>query len=183
MIVKDPNGNSLAVDDDNRAQTFSITENVFTDQSTNNENAYSFASDFQTITTATTFFGMLYIKNTSDTLKFYIKAIRTCGSVQNRWKMVRNPTGGTLITGATAANEGNVNFSSNKSASADVYSGGEGITLTGGDEISQWINKGPGHSTEDYAGAIVLGKNDSIALTGYASTGGDICCNIFGWFQ
>jgi len=182
MIIKDPNGKALAVDDNNRAQTFSITENVFTDVSVDKEDAYSFATGHQAITTADTFFGMLYIKNTSSTKKFYVKTIRSCGSKENQWTLYRNPTAGTLISGATAASEGNMNFSSNKSAEMVAYSGGEGITLTDGTAISQWIND-IGHSTEDYDGAIVLGKNDSLALKGNSVTAGDLCANIFGWFQ
>ncbi len=53
--------------------------------------------------------------------------------------MVRNPTGGTVITDKTNMDMiQNRNFGSSVSLEGDAYKGGEGKTLTGGNDIAQF---------------------------------------------
>ena len=50
--------------------------------------------------------------------------------------MIRNPTGGDLISDATAVDMNqNRNFGSSKTLTADVYKGKSAGTITGGDDI------------------------------------------------
>ena len=48
-------------------------------------------------------------------------------------EILRNPTGGTVVSDANVCNSVNMNFSSNNEIGADVFYGGEGKTLTGND--------------------------------------------------
>jgi len=82
---------------------------------------------------------VLYYKNT-DTVDHVIPAIAlyagnsTGGSYgQGLWQVERNPTGGTIVSNATAvAMNANNDYGSSTILTASVYKGAEGYTLTGG---------------------------------------------------
>ena len=50
-------------------------------------------------------------------------------------EILRNPTAGTVVSDATAITPTNMNFGSADVPTADLFSGGEGKTLTGQDDI------------------------------------------------
>lgn len=76
----------------------------------------------------------------------------------------RNPTGGDLISDATAVSiNQNRNFGSNKSLTATVYKGKSGGTSTGGNDIILFYH---GTSSRLYASInMVLPKGSSMAIT------------------
>lgn len=78
-------------------------------------------------------------------------------------KIVRNPTGGTLITGASDVDvNSNRNFFSGKELLVNAYKGAEGNTVTGGtDHFETIIN----HPTRVQVSVdILLGVNNSLAV-------------------
>ena len=80
-------------------------------------------------------------------------------------KIVRNPTAGTLIDGATAVDMNqNRNFGSNNTlADSLAYKGAEGNTVTDGDDIIQFYT---GAGSRLFASInLVLTKGSSIAVT------------------
>ena len=176
-------GYSAKVNSDNQLFTFSTTETEVTTISRQNEDAYIFATGAITeITTTATETGFFYFKNTSETKKLYIHSIRTCGEQIQKWRLYKNATAGTLITNAVAGNNNNMNISGSKTASADVYKGVDGDTVSGGTMMEHWIND-VGHSEEFFDGSLILSKNDSLALSLETDTAGDFCARAIVYYR
>jgi hypothetical protein len=78
--------------------------------------------------------------------------------------LVRNPTGGDLITDATAVSMNqNRDFGSNKTLTVDDYKGKSGGTLTGGNNIAQFYQGANGRLFADIN--LILPKGSSIGIT------------------
>lgn len=176
-------GKRVKVDVNNRLEAKSITKAEMVDVSERDGEAYIFASGpFTNITTLATEHGFLYIKNTSQTKELHIKNIRTCGETIQKWRLYKEVDGGTLVTDADAGIVNNINFTKSNLASATVYRGSDGSTVSGGTMIEHWIND-VGHSTEDFDGGLVLGVNDTLTLSLETDTAGDFCCRITGYYE
>lgn len=140
MIIEDGTGSGkkLKIGEDNRAQTRAITE---TESIHNGElgNAYNFNTGLITISGDAT---LMYVKNNSDNnLVITGIAIGSFSGITHSTSpyltLVRNPTGGDLISDATAISMNqNRNFGSNQTASIDIYKGKVSGTLTGGNDIA-----------------------------------------------
>ncbi len=165
IITDGLTGDTARVDSVNRLKTFAIERCDCTDISERLGQSYEFATGAFIAPTTTAEHAILYIKNTSATLKMHIQEVRTCGSVIQQWILYKNDNGGTLISDINAGVEVNHNFASNNVAPADVWAASAaGKTRSGGEWMSQHIND-VGHSTVDYRGAVILGTNDSLTLT------------------
>ena len=176
-------GYRLEVDKFNRAKAAVVTKAEMVDVSERDGEAYIFASGpFTNITTTGTEHGIMYIKNTSTTKELHVKNIRTCGETIQKWRLYKNVTTGTLISNATDGISNNINFTKANTAEANIYVGGDGVTVTDGTMIEHWIND-VGHSTEDFDGALVLGTNDSLTLTLETDTAGDFCCRMQVYYE
>lgn len=150
--------------------------------------AFVIATDFISLTTTGSFNGLLYFKCTTSDQNFHIEKIRICssGTGYMQIEVTKNPTTGTLISDANAALTNPLNFGSSKviNGRADVYSAsGDGKTVTDGDKLTQYINKSPGHSHQDYEGSLILHNGDSIAITCKPSIATDICLELLGYFE
>jgi hypothetical protein len=174
-------GHSTKVDSTNRlhvkAANFSGLE-VF---SAELGESYYLISDFVTLTTTGSYNGMLYIKNTSNK-NLHIAYVRTCGTQVQQWKLTKQPTTGTLISGASAANQENLNFTSGNSFGGLVYKGADATTITDGTLLAQWIN-GAGHSNTNMEGAIILGNGDSLALSCQPAVAGTFCVTVLAYYE
>lgn len=111
---------------------------------------------------------LVYLKNNSDN-SFIVTAIATGAfdgithSDSPYFTLVRNPTGGDIISDASAvAMNANRNFGSSRTASIDVYKGKTGGTMTGGSDIAilQAPKTGRGFYTIDF----LLPKGASLGL-------------------
>lgn len=178
-------GYLVAVDKDNLMKTFAVTENRVADISKRKEDTYLISSDFISLTTTASFNALMYIKNTLDK-DLYIQTIRTCsdgsGSVQIR--MVKNPTAGTIIDNANDADKLSSNLGSAKTFGGTAYAAsGDAKTLTGGTNFTQFINRSPGHSIQDYEGAIIIPKGQSLGILGKPSVATDICIEVQAWLE
>ena len=185
MIFEDGSGagNKAQVDIYNRLRTLSTMQSnlAFNSNNTLLEECYVFSTNgFIAISSVNTETGIFYCKNTSTTKKLTISSIRTCGTQVQKVTMYKNPTGGTLITDQTAGQATNLNFTSSNLAQANVYKGANGKTVTGGTHLGQHINN-VGHSTENTQDALVLGRNDSFAITFELETAGTVCvaCEVY----
>ena len=131
---------------------------------------------FINITSTGTETGILYLKYTG-TKALYITSIRTCGMEAQKWLMYKDSTTGTLITNGTAASIKNTNLRSSNELSATALYGANGRTVTNGTTIDNWINHS-GHSIEELAGVVILGKNNSVTLTCEVMTATEVCVRI-----
>lgn len=172
------------VDSKNRLSTFAITEGRIADASKDGD-TFVLASDFISLTTTASFNAMMYIKNESDK-DLFIQTIRTCstGSGHMQFRLIRNPTTGTIVSDANDADQFAANFGSNKEFEGLAYSASaDGKTITDGDNFTQFTNHSPGHSTEDYRGAVVLPKGSSLGITCKPSVAGEVCLEVVCWFE
>lgn len=157
-------GRSAQVDDQNRLRTHSVTEPEAL-HSAEEGKAFNINTGLISITADAT---LLYIKNTEDA-DLVIEAV-ALGSFEGITHsddpyitLVRNPTGGDLISDATAVSmNANRNFGSSRVLSADVYKGKVGGTVTGGDDLAI-LQATPG-GRSFYTIEFIVPKNTSTAV-------------------
>jgi len=140
------------------------------------ERSYVAISQIQALTTTGAENGNVYLKNTGSK-RLLIQSIRTCGDVQQKWRLYKNPTTGTLISGATSSMVTNLDLASPKTADVLCYSGGDGLTVTDGSMMEHWQND-TGHSEEILWGGLILDTGNAIALTAEVPSAGDVCSRI-----
>lgn len=170
-IIKDGtgSGNSLAVNKNNRLTADSIAEERAVFNSAEQGLAFNVLTDFLTFTGGAGVDGLLYIKNTSDKRMQLHHLKIWCGTASTISKVVvyKNPTAGTLISGATPADTPNMNFTSGNDFEGIAYQGdGSALTITDGEIVGRHY-LGVGMQQIDmqmWMGQIVLEKGASIAI-------------------
>jgi len=170
---------------DGKLETFSTVINEMAIVSKDRGKSYILATDYISLSTTASFNALAYIKNNSDK-DLLIHSMRTCsdatGSMQIR--LLSNPTAGTIVSDANVGDQLPANVGSSEPFGGLFYSAsGDGKTFTDGDNLSQFINKSPGHSVQDYEGSIVIPKGKSIGLQVKPSVATTICCEIKCWFE
>lgn len=162
-------GYSMKVDEDGRAHVDSISTNREEAQS---QRGFSFNINTGniTLTNGATANGVLYLKNNESynlviTNFFYNFGNSTGGSGNMYVDIIRNPTTGTLISGATAVDVNvNRNFGSSRALSVTAYKGSTGTTITDGTEAIKSIFNTAAQRIALSAGAITLPKGSSIGI-------------------
>lgn len=166
-------GKFAQVDSSNRVRTHAVTE----DESlhANEEgNGYNINTGLISVTGDAT---LLYIKNNEEQ-DIVIEAI-AIGSFEGITHsddpyitLVRNPTGGDLISDATAVSMNqNRNFGSSNTLVANVYKGKVSGTLTGGNDIAILQATPGGRSFYTINFVLPKGSSIGIKLTANASSG------------
>jgi hypothetical protein len=170
------NGKLVKVDDQNRMYVDSITFNR-SEEEVERGNGYNINTGVITLTTANKS-AVLYLKNNEDsplviTSLFYMWGTSTGGSGDVLVTVLRNPTTGTIVSGASAAEMAGVNrnFGSNKTLDADVYKGAEGNTFTNGDKVIESILDQTARRTVLSVGDIVIPKGSSLGIDMTPATG------------
>lgn len=189
MIITSGTGSeySAGVDSNNRLSVFSIAQERVADVSARTAESFIIASDFVALTNTGSFNAINYLKNTSNK-SFYIQRIRVCsfGSGHLQVILVRNPTAGTIVSEANAPIHYSANLGSNEVFSnfgVSYVAAGDSKTLTDGAQFSNFINHSPGHSIQEYGGAIILTKGASFGLSVKPSAAMTVCTEIQGWFE
>jgi len=175
-------GNNVKVDANNRLHVQAVSEDEAI-QASEQGNAYNLNTGLMSITGDAT---LMYIKNNED-LDMVIEAL-AIGSFEGithsddpYLTVVRNPTGGDLISDATVSGvlNANRNFGSNKTATVNFYKGKVSGTVTGGEDLAL-LQVTPG-GRSFYTINMILPKGSSMAvkLTANASSGS---ANYYGAF-
>jgi hypothetical protein len=157
-------GSQAEVGSDNRLRTHAVSEPLAIHEM---EEGYSYNLNTGLIS-VTGDATLIYLENTGDR-DIVVEAI-ALGSFEGITHsddpyitVVRNPTGGDLISDATAVSMNqNRNFSSSNSLTSNVYKGKVGGTITGGDDIAI-LQVTPG-GRSFYTVNFLLGKGSSIAI-------------------
>jgi hypothetical protein len=146
MIIDDGAGTGYKaeVDTNNRLHTHSLNIGTSTNAAMNGD-LFATSTGVLTLTTDGES-GIFYIKNTNsdDFLiieQFLVLGASTGGSGPTNITYYTNPTAGTLISDKTAITASNRRLASSITLSADVYSGGEGKTVSGG-VVSGFVTAG-----------------------------------------
>lgn len=173
--IQDNTGDSwgLRVDKNHQAHAVAVTVTAIED-ATHKGNSYNINTGEIALTTATES-AVLYFKNDESPVNGESRIVidslfvgiddegTTTGA--SKITVVRNPTAGTIVSGATAVDMNqNRNFGSSNTLSATTlaYKGAEGNTLTGGDDIAL-IYQQPG-TRGAYDLNLVLEKGSSIGI-------------------
>lgn len=188
MIITDGtgSGSQMKVNDLNRAVVEATSQTRIADISARTEQAFTIASGFISLTTTASYSGVLWIKNTdTEGRDMYIEHIRVCGTGNGTMAMeaiqcivYRNPTTGTLISGASAAYKANNNFGSANEFNGLAYKGADANTITNGDWFTNFTTHIPGHSTVDFNDSIILPKNSSIGFALKPTVACEICMEV-----
>lgn len=168
-------GNKAKVDKDNRVHALSVSatvqENGAIDGNTYNINTGSINL------TSSNESALLYFKNNGDndiqvTSIGYLIGNSTGGIGDLQPKIVRNPTGGTIVSNAVDVPVLiNKNFGSFNSLTVDAYKGVEGDTLTGGEDGYYSLLPGDARAYLINTGVLQLPKGSSIGITMTPQTG------------
>ena len=169
-IKNGSNGNVARVNSNLQVNTFSIGRSV-SEQSTQEEGSYNINSGLITLTTAGES-GILYYKH-NESQSFDITSIvvimgpSTGGSASDTThvRIYKNPTTGTLISGAAAVDiNSNRNFSSSESlADSLAFKGATGNTITDGlTHIESLVSPG---NRAPFQVSETLSKGNSIAIS------------------
>ena len=183
-MIKDGTGSGkmAKVNADGRLYVQAKTIPNFVNISDEKGDAHYFSSDFIPLTTTGSFSAVFYLKNTDESKHLHIAQLRTCGTAIQQWELIFNPTTGSLIADGVSARSNNLNLGSSKVADVSIFSGGDLKTVTGGTTAAQWINGG-GHSTTNFDGALILNRDESIALRVKPTAAGDFCVTILGAYE
>lgn len=140
-VIKDGKGtgNLAEVTDRNKLQTEAITVSEIHD-AVDRGKAWNVGTSTLTLTGDGTSHGLLYVKNTG-TMPLFIDLYviltdaSTGGSGNMLVEILENPTAGTLVSDQTALTPTNMNFGDSDTPIADIFSGGQGKTITGEDSV------------------------------------------------
>lgn len=184
MKIQDGKGSGIfaTVNPDNHLAVDAVIVSDFEDRSEVDGQAYAFISQVVTLTSAAGETGLLYAKNTSTTLEMHVHSVITSGNAVGKWRFVRNPTTGTLISGGTAATTANLNFNSSNAAAADVFDGDDGETITNGTSFANF-NQAAGVEFRLYEGAVILGTSDTIGIAVTPAADGTFSCTLDVWYD
>jgi len=179
-IIKDGTGDnySAKVDSNNRLHTKSVTETNFED-AVSMGNGYSYNTGIINLTSDNES-AILYIKNNSDKIMHIQTSIVQIGKSTNGTTTdivatsYFNPTGGTIISDASAAIVSNFNLSSSNQFAGDTYKGAEGKTLTGGVTLQDLFIS---PSREELISFLQLPKGQSIGLS-FTPPSGNTSINV-----
>lgn len=168
-------GNKAKVDSDNRVHALSISATVQEDGAING-NTYNINTGTITLTSASES-ALLYFKNNGSndvqiTSIGYLIGNSTGGTGDLSPKVIRNPTGGTIVSGAVDVPVNiNKNFGSFNTLTADVYKGAEGNTFTGGSDGYYSLLPGDARAYIINTGVLQLPKGSSIGISMTPQTG------------
>lgn len=181
-------GYRATVNEQNRLETFSITESRLADISYREGDSFILTSDFVSLTTTGSFNGIFYVKNTDPTKVILIDKIRICGTGSSmgslKCKFFKNPTTGTLISDANLGMAVAANLGSTKDFVGTVYSAsGDGKTITNGEQMSQFTIHLPGHTIQEYNGALLLTGGTALGIAVQPSYATEACLEVQCWIE
>lgn len=182
------NQNRAKVDDNNRLETLSITESRMADISLRDGRSYIITSDFVSLTTTGAFSGMLYIKNTDSSKNLFVDKVRVCGTGTSmnamQCKFFKNPTTGTLISDQNDGIVVAANLGSNETFPGLVYAASaDGKTVTDGTQFSQFTIHLPGHTIQEYDGALIIPGGSALAIAVQPSAATTACLEVQCWLE
>ena len=170
-MIEDGTGQGFKakVTPNNRLKTTGIDLNL-TEAATESGDTYNLNSTETTLNT-TGESAIFYLKNLEETnliiTSIVVNIMDYAGTDgQPVLTIYRNPTAGTIVSGASACNEQNRNYGSNKTLTMECYQGTEGKTLSGQDNtIPVYLPSTAALTLISFATVVVLPKGASIGLS------------------
>jgi hypothetical protein len=162
-------GKKVRVDNANRLHTHSVNETLI-EYAASQGDSYNINTGTINLTSATES-ALLYFKNNGNNDVHiasvgYLIGNSTGGTGDLQTKVIKNPTTGTIISGAV-----NVGINSNKNAGSskvmdiDAFKGAEGNTFTDGTDFYYSLLSGAAKTYVIATGTVVLPKGSSIGVS------------------
>jgi hypothetical protein len=171
MIFDQYNGNGAKVDSNNRLHTESVSRTVLTEACFKGQ-AFNFNTGAITLTSGGES-ALGYLSYQGDDPFIITEILFIIGSATGTLtsdgtaKILRNPTGGTIVTGAVDIDiAANRDFSSSLVVSGNMFKGAEGNTLTGGTTFSDTTRSSGFTGVISFdAAPIVLRRGNTLGVT------------------
>jgi len=135
------------------------------------------ATDFVALTTTASYSAIAYLKNTSSTHNIFLHRVTASSTVTHQWRLLAQPTAGTIIDDGTAASKVNANLTSSLTLAASAFKGADAKTFTDGTIMQQWASD-IGRNVDIYDGEILLGPNDAVGFECKPSASCDVGVTI-----
>lgn len=177
IITGAASGNGATVDNNNRLHTEAVSRDLLVEACLAG-NAFNFNTGDVTLTSGNES-AIGYFEYLGDSPFVITEILVIVGAATGTLssdgvaKIYRNPTGGTIVSGATPIEvAANRNFSSSKSATGNMYKGAEGNTITGG-TVFATTTRGSSFSgvVAFDAAAIVIEKGNTLCVSWEPPTG------------
>ena len=177
----------LRITSDGRAAVDAIVEERAVFNSVEDGNTFVVSSDFISAPSGSET-GLLYVQNTSNLnlLIHHIKLWTGTTNTTSEVRVYRNPTTGTLISSASAADVNNLNFGSANTYNSIAYQGnGADATITNGSIIGRhYVGVGNQQMLAFmWNGAMVLPKGTSCAVSVTPQTSLSVTAEIEAYFE
>lgn len=175
-------GKAAKVSADNRLHTFSLIEYPM-ESFSHNGDSFVIPTEFIALTTTASYTGILYLTNTSVTHNIHIERVRTSSTAGTLWKVLKNPTAGTLISAGTAVTPVNYNYSSGRTLTGTAKKGVDAQTITDGTWLEQWQTGVYQAIERQYDGTIIVGAGNSIAILAQPSAAATVGVTLSVWIE
>lgn len=181
-------GNIAKVGSDNRVYTYS---KGITEYSQSSSDGLAFNANTGEIALTTTDSAVFYLKNNEDKdlhiEGFFVGIGAVSGTISDP-VLIRawvNPTGGTIVSGASAITVVNRNFGSSRTFDFDCYKGADGNTLTGYDAEPILLQYQNANSRTFGTVNLVIPRGGSFGVTMDLQTsgGGNVYCGVTGYLK
>jgi hypothetical protein len=163
------NGDKAKVTSEGLLRTYSVSESIV-ENAAENGNSYNINTGTINLTSANES-AVLYLKNNGN-LDLHISAVgyllgnSTGGAGDLELMVYRNPTTGTVISGATDVDINvNKNAGSSKTLTVNAYKGAEASTISGGNDWYKSLIPGAARSYVISTGTLVITPGSSIAVS------------------
>lgn len=166
-------GYGAKVDSNNRLHVTSISRSGAL-EAIENGFGYNVSTGAISLTTTASYSGLLYLKNDSELSLHLLYGFFDNTSSPCAWKIVKNPTAGTLISGGSTATPVNNSFGSAAVAEATCLKGADASTVTDGTTFFE----GSGPTQLPFEGRIMLSKNDTIAFMAKPDASATVYINL-----
>lgn len=163
------NGDKAIVTPEGLLRVYSVSESIV-ENAAENGSSYNVNTGSINLTGNATTSAVLYLKN-NGSLDLHVATVgyllgnSTGGSGDLNLEVVRNPTGGTIVTGATNVDINvNKNAGSSETLKVDAFKGAEGLTLTGGEAWYYSLLAGSARTYAISTGTLVITPGSSIGV-------------------
>ena len=163
------NGDKAKVTPEGLLRTYSVSESIV-ENAAENGDSYNINTGTIALTGNATTSAVLYLKNNgSNDLHIstigYLLGNSTSGTGDLTLEVIRNPTAGTIVSGATNVYVNvNKNAGSSETLAVDSFKGAEGLTLTGGDSWYTSLLAGAARPYAISTGTLVITPGSSIGV-------------------
>lgn len=182
MVIRNGNNKGVyaIVGDDGRLLVDAVQRSEHLDAA-DDQRAFYYSTGLISFNTG--FSAIAWLKNLNES-NLHIYSIRSCNlNADAQWQFTKNPTAGTIVSGASLGESENSDFGSPSTPESTFYKGADGNTITDGTVFATHIN-GPGHSEMIAGGVIKLRQNNSFGIEVNPDTASTICCvTVLGYFE